>query len=387
MNTHPDYATVPGARHLVLIGGGHTHALVLLQLAQRPYPDTRVTLISEADTSPYSGMLPGMVAGHYAPAEAHIALRPLCALAKVRLLVGRVVAVNAMYQQVQLESGESLDYDLLSINSGATPDLEVEGAGEHAIAVKPIATFWPRWLKVREALARAERAHSLAVVGGGAGSVELALAMAQSLRPLPLRHHIRIVTRGPVLLEDYPLPMRRWLAKRLIRHGVVVSCAAEVTRVGLQGLVTGTGARIAADHVFWCTQARGARWLAASGLPVTPRGFLRVSSCLQSLGDNRVFAAGDCAWIEGENLPRAGVYAVRQAPVLYANLQARLQGNERLQSYQPQSQFLSLLATGDKDAVGARGAVSLAGPWVWHLKDYIDRRFMAQFPAAQDTGL
>ncbi|MCP5160873.1 MAG: selenide, water dikinase SelD [Hahellaceae bacterium] len=374
-------SAVAAQQDLVLLGGGHSHALVLLQWAQNPLPDVRVTLVSEYSISPYSGMLPGLVAGHYTHEEVHIDLRRLCQFAGVRFIQARVTGLRPETKDVLLEGRPVLSYDVLSINSGATPDLTVPGAQQFVVPVKPIATFWPRWQALRDQLLSTNHVQDIAVVGGGAGSVELALAMAYRLKQARVHHRIHLVTRGEALLPGYPARMHRWLAKRLIQSGISVHCDAAVIKVSEHGLHTADGLKITANEVFWCTQAIGAPWLAASGLACTTQGFIRVTPALQSLDDPAIFAAGDCAWIEGEFIPRAGVYAVRQAPTLFKNLRTQLQhptpGEARLSRYRPQKHFLSLLATGDRDAVGARGSLSLAGRWVWRWKDRIDRRFMA----------
>lgn len=360
---------------LVLLGGGHSHALVLLRWAMNPLPGVRVTLISESSESPYSGMLPGLVAGHYQRDDVYIDLRKLCRHAGVRFIQARVLGLNPAAQTVALEDRPAIAYDLLSINVGATPDLSVDGAALHAIPVKPIAQFWPAWQQQRDHLLQQDQPQDIAVVGGGAGSVELVLAMAHALRASAVRHRFHLVSRGERLLPGYPAVMLRWLQRRLDRHHVQVHLNAEVKQVTPEQLQLQNGRVIPASTVFWCTQAKAASWLATSELDVTAAGFVRVLPTLQTLRWPNIFAAGDCAWIDATPTARAGVYAVRQAPILDHNFrQFFLQ--RPLRHYRPQHHFLSLLATGDKDAVGARGALPLAGRWLWRWKDRIDRRFM-----------
>ena len=360
---------------LVLLGGGHAHALVLLRLAMQPLPGVRVTLVSEASDSPYSGMLPGLVAGHYQRDEVHIDLRNLCRHAGVRFLHAQVAGIDPALKRVLLQGRPPLEYDKLSLNIGATPDLDVAGA-QHVIPVKPITTFWPRWLQVRDQLLQADAGKTILVVGGGAGSVELALAMAHRLRASARPHRVQLVTRGEQLLPGYPALMLRWLQPRLQQYGIQVHTQFEVANVQPDGVQNAAGQFLPADAIFWCTQARAADWPGESGLAVQEKGFVRVHDTLQSVSHPDIFAAGDCAWLDPVALPRAGVYAVRQAPVLFENLRRSFL-HQPLQPYRPQRRFLSLLATGDRDAVGARGAFSIAGAWVWRWKDRIDRRFMA----------
>lgn len=359
---------------LVLLGGGHTHALVLLQLAMRPLPGVRVTLVSESSMSPYSGMLPGLVAGHYRYEQVHYDLRRLCRHVGARFIHARVTQVDPRKQQVHLHDRPVLAYDTLSINVGATPDTQVPGAAQYSIAVKPISQFWVAWQQQRDLLLHSETRQRIAVVGGGAGSVELILAMAEALRPAARQHDWCLITRGSQLLPQYPPRLLRSLQRRFDDYGIQVHTDADVVKVDTEGLHLASGELLAADRVFWCTQARGASWLSDS-LDVTEAGFVRVRPTLQTVSWPNIFAAGDCAWIDATPTPRAGVYAVRQAPVLAENLRRAIH-QQPLHSYRPQRHFLSLLATGARHAVGARGAWSVAGKWVWYWKDFIDRRFM-----------
>lgn len=370
-------------KDIVLVGGGHSHALVALQWAMNPISEARVTLISEQGVSPYSGMLPGAVAGHYSVTDIHVDLHRLCHYAGIRFVCARVIGVDATARQVLLEGRPPIEYDLLSINAGITPDISVEGAADHAVPVKPISRFLPRWEQVCAQLQTATGPSTVAVVGGGAGSVELVFAMAERLRYADTRHQWVLVTRSPQLLPEYPSRLRAQLQHRLQNYGIRVMTASEVTGVTASALTVRNSASggeqtLAVDHVFWCTQARPPAWLAQSGLAVTAQGYLAVNECLQSESHPEVFGAGDCAWLTAHALPRAGVYAVRQAPVLRENLRRKVLG-QALQPYRPQRHFLSLLACGGRDAVGARGRWSVAGAWVWRLKDRIDRRFMRMF--------
>ncbi len=375
---HPKSDSLAFRNDIVLVGGGHAHALVLLRWLMQPFHAARITLISEQGVSPYSGMLPGVVAGHYSADDIHIDLRRLCQAADVRFIQARVSGIDPENKRILLEGRPALEYDVVSINTGITPDISVEGASAHAIPVKPISSFLPRWQSVLNALESITTPRTLAVVGGGAGSVELVLAMAHRMRTAALAHDWLLLTRSPEVLSEYPARLRQQLHQRLQHYGIRVITATEVVAVDAGGMTSQKGQKIAADVVFWCTQARPAAWLASSGLAITPQGFLAVNSTLQSTSHPDVFAAGDCAWITQHTLPRAGVYAVRQAPVLRENLQ-RYVLKQTLQTYQPQRHFLSLLACGGKDAVGARGRWSVAGAWVWHWKDRIDRRFMRMF--------
>lgn len=369
-------------RTLVLAGGGHAHALLLRQWARLPLPDVRLLVVSPSPLTPYSGMLPGYVAGHYSFAAIHIDLARLCRRAGAELILDCVTGLDAATRTVLLAANPPLRYDLLSLDTGATPAQRIPGVAEFALPVKPISAFIPRWHALRDSLRSAPVQQHLLIVGGGAGSVEVALALAHAARRDPLLRHkpqLTLVTREPDLLPGYPPRMITIVAEHCRKLNVDVVNDFDVGEVRAGSLHESAGiAVLHFDHLFWCTEAAAPAWLQQSGLALSERGFVRVDAKLQSLTDPAVFAAGDVAHFEPCPLPKAGVYAVRQAPVLYANLCHALRG-EALENYRPQHSFLSLLALGAKVAAGSRGRLTVAGKWVWHWKNRIDRRFMAQF--------
>jgi selenide,water dikinase len=377
-------------RELLLVGGGHAHALVLRRLAMEPTPGLRVTLISPAAFTPYSGMLPGLLAGHYRFEDAHIDLARLCQWADVRFLADEVTALDPPRRQLHCRDRGTISYDILSIDIGSQPELaSVPGAREHAVPVKPVAGLWQRWQALQDRDAPLGR---IAVVGGGAGSVEVAMAIAYFFRE-GFREVLRDGAReGPhdgdarvdlycgadEVLPDYPASVRRVVLSRCRELGVGVHCGHRVSLVEAGTLQFSGPPQVAFDTLFWCTGAAAAPWIADSGLPVDERGFLAVRDTLQSTGDERVFGAGDIATQLAHPRPKAGVYAVRQGPVLAHNLRALARGRP-LREHRPQRRFLSMLSLGRQEAVAERGGLSLSGRWVWRWKHRIDSGFMRRF--------
>lgn len=362
------------------MGGGHSHALALRSLALQSVTGVRTTLVSPARHTPYSGMLPGLVAGHYRFEESHIDLLRLCRWAGVRFVAGRVVALDPQARRLTLRDGSAIAYDVVSIDIGSQPELDaVPGARQHAVPVKPVAGLWQRWQAVYarlQAQPAGARDYRIAVVGGGAGGVELAMAMAARLAGRGVR--VALWCAGPVILQGYNACARRAVQRALARLEVAVQVDARVARVRPGSLLLADGRGADYDELFWCTGAAAAPWVAASGLRTDASGFLQVRDTLQTVDDDRVFAAGDIAAQVAHPRPKAGVYAVRQAPVLTHNLRAALLG-EPLREYRPQRSFLSLVSLGGKRATAARGPCSATGAWVWRWKDRIDRAFMARF--------
>ncbi|MEH6586725.1 MAG: selenide, water dikinase SelD [Halioglobus sp.] len=362
---------------LVFIGGGHTHALVLRMLAMDPIAGLRITLISPASHTPYSGMLPGLVAGHYSFEQTHIDLARLCQWAGVRFIESEVTALDPVSKLLTLAGRPPVSYDLVSIDIGSQPELDsVPGARSHSVPVKPVAGLWQRWRELELKLAQRDEPHRLAVVGGGAGSVELALAMAHALAKRPVQ--VELFCGAPQVLLGYNRRARVSVMAALRRHGIRVHLDSRVAAVRGDALVLADESRHIYDDLFWCTGAAASPWVAASGLRCNKRGFLQITDTLQSLDDDSVFGAGDIATQLNHPRPKAGVYAVRQAPVLAHNLRAKLLGKE-LKQHRPQHRFLSLLSLGDRQAAADRGPLSVSGNWVWRWKDRIDREFMNRF--------
>ena len=382
----------PIARDIVLIGGGHSHVGVLKRFGMQPEPGVRLTVICTDVHTPYSGMLPGYIAGHYSYDDVHIDLSRLAMFAGARLYRDEVIGIDRAAGTVLCRNRPPVVYDRLSINTGSTPQLGgVAGAAEHVVPVKPITRFNARWLALLDRVQHHTTGQlRIAVVGAGAGGVELLLAMQYRLR-----RELQTRGRNPELLQfhllsadDTVLPthnpgVRQRFAKVLTQRGVVVHLGAEVTQVNAGQLLCADGSVVDAEEIMWVTQAGGAAWLKTTGLALDARGFVVVNDQLQSITDPAVFAAGDVAAMQNYPLEKAGVFAVRQGRPLADNLRLSVQGRA-LKPYRPQTRWLALISTGDRYAVASRGAVGFAGQWVWRWKDWIDQRFMrsfSEFPA------
>ena len=378
--------------HIVLVGGGHSHVGVLRSFGMRPLANVRLTLISTDTHAPYSGMLPGYVAGHYSHADVHIDLQRLAKFAGATLCHDEVIGIDRQAQTVLCRNSAPIHYDFLSLNLGATPQVtRVPGALEHSVPVKPIARFNQRWLALLERVRSHAGSTTIAVVGAGAGGVELLLAMQyrlkhelHELRELhalgrnadALRFHL--VTQSAEILPTHNAGVRRRFSAVLAERGVQVHAGTDVCEVQTGRLRAASGVVIDADEIIWVTQAGGAPWLAATGLALDDGGFVQVNAHLQSVTDARIFAAGDVASMVGHPLEKAGVFAVRQAKPLTDNLRASALG-QPLIAYRPQRKWLALISTGNRYAVASRGDIGFAGSWVWRWKDWIDRRFMRRF--------
>ena len=384
----------PVLRDIVLVGGGHTHVGVLKRFAMQPVPGVRLSVICRDTHTPYSGMLPGYIAGHYSYDEVHIDLRTLAEFAGARFFRDEAVGLERSAGKVLCRTRPPVPYDLLSINIGSTPRLDnIEGAAEHVVPVKPINGFNQRWLALLERVRKHAGVTRIAVVGGGAGGVELTLAMQYRLRnelralgrdPDELQMHI--LTRDAHILPTHNAAVRRSFTRVLVERGVVLHLHAEVQRVEANRIQTARGESLVADEIVWVTRAGGAPWLRDTSLALDADGFIQVNDTLQTVTDARIFAAGDIAAMVNHPREKAGVFAVRQGPPLARNLRLAVAG-EAPRPYRPQRRWLALISTGDQYAIASRGALKLEGAWVWRWKDWIDRRFMrkfSEFPPMQE---
>ena len=371
---------VPLLKDLVLVGGGHSHVHVLKSFGMKPMPGVRVTLIGRDIETPYSGMIPGFVAGLYSFDECHIDLARLAAWTGTRLIQAEAIGLDRVNRQVLLKDRPPVSYDLVSLDVGAAPSLDaIPGAAEHATPVKPIAELGRRWLAFVERMKDRRDPLRIAVIGGGAGGVELALAIDHRLHAIVAgaKIDVALITRGEILAGNAASARRAMLAI-LARRAIRLVENTSTTAIEPGAVRLETGERLEADDVFVVTEASASDWFAGTGLPLDDRGFFVVAPTLRSTGDDHVFAVGDCATVLAHPRPKAGVFAVRQGPPLANNLRRALLGRE-LRPFTPQSRYLSIIGTGDGRALATRGAWSVEGAWVWRWKDYIDRKWMRMY--------
>jgi selenide,water dikinase len=364
-------------KRLVLLGGGHAHIEVLRELALDPDPQRRVTLVTPGQRLVYSGMVPGVIAGHYALADCQIDLAALAQRANAELLLSTASLVSPGDNEVACSDGTALPYDVLSIDVGSQPAIgRATGVERHAILMRPLERALVGWNGALER-ARSGALRSLTLVGGGAAGIELALAMRHRFNVESLAQvHVRVVSEGPGTGLSESATAK--LARRLRRAGVERQVGMAVKEVGDGFVRLDGGLEFATDAVFWATGAAAQEWIRDSGLATDARGFLLTNLQMQSVRYANVFGAGDCATIEGNETPKAGVFAVRAAPTLAANLRAALAGGP-LAPHVPKARFLALVSTGRKHAVAAWGEHAWQGRWVWHWKDRIDRRFVERY--------
>jgi selenide, water dikinase len=374
---------VPVTTDIVLLGAGHAHVQVIRAFGMNPVTGVRVTVITDRLQAPYSGMLPGCIAGDYAADDIHIDVARLARETGCRLIHAEATGIDRATKWVLLKERPPVAYDWLSINVGITPDLSgIAKATGHAVPVKPIAGILGRLERAEAAVRSFPRPAKLAVIGGGPAGIELAIALADRNRRLARFPSEITLIAGSGLAPALNAGMRRRARGALESHSIVVVEGDRAVGLEAGAVLLASGRRVETDVPFVSTSAKLPLWLTATDLSKAENGGIAVRPTLQSMDDEAIFAAGDCATMLHDPRPRAGVFAVRQGPFLARNLMAAVRG-ERLESYRPQRDFLTILRTGAGQAIAGRGRfLSVEGGWVWRWKDRIDQAFMAMFRVA-----
>ncbi len=385
-------SSIPILKDLVLIGGGHSHAIVLKKFGMNPIAGVRLTLITDVSHTPYSGMLPGYVAGLYNFDECHIDLRPLTQFSQTRMILDRAMGLDLNRNQVICQNHPPISFDILSIDIGSTPaTLSVPGVTENAIPVKPISRFIDHWNTVKNTIIKnPHQKMRIAVVGGGAGGVELMFSIQGCLSQIysdsdysKSKLEFYLFQRGDKLLPERSQWVGQKVESLLRERGVKLHLKQTVKAVKSKGeekiIECESGLKVICDRLFWVTQASASPWLKQAGLATDENGFIQVDDTLRSLSHPHVFAAGDVATMVNHPRPKAGVFAVRQGQPLFKNLRLALL-EKPLKPFIPQKQFLILIGTGNEQAIASRGIIGLGEySLLWKWKDHIDRKFMNQF--------
>lgn len=367
-------------KHLVLLGGGHAHIEVLRELGERPHDLWTVTLVTPYPWLTYSGMVPGHIAGHYGIDECTIDLASLASRARAQMRWTTAVRIDAAARLVACANGAILSYELLSIDVGSAPAaVNVAGVEQHAVIARPLERAIKGWNDVLNR-SREGKVTSITVVGAGAGGIELALAMEYRLRTelgsdAP---HVRVVSDATRPTPEFTFGARRRLRSWLARRGIGLHLENAVTQVGPGTVRTEHGFEFVSDAVFWAAGSAAHPWIRAAGFATDDHGYLLTNDYLQSVSHPEVFGAGDCATQQGRAYPKAGVFAVRAARVLAANLRAVIESGP-LQRHATSRKYLALVSTGKRHAVGIWNGFAWEGDWVWHWKDRIDRRFVERY--------
>jgi pyridine nucleotide-disulfide oxidoreductase family protein len=358
---------------LLLVGGGHAHVEVLRQLALNPPVDADIALFNPSPSIWYSGMLPGVIAGHYEPNEARLNLWALCQRARVRFFETSVLALHAGNLVLESGIGERHRFDMASVDVGSVSKPLPASPGAYVVTVKPIE---PLLTAITEFESVRSAALMVRIIGGGAAALEVALALAYRWRESKNRK-ISIVS-ATRLLDGFPSRVRTLALHACKRHGVSVLENRQVNQIEPTRLRMTDGNLIDTQLTVLATGYAPAPLLQKTDLGKSVDGSIHVDASLQSTSHPHVFAAGDCAYVSGHTMPKSGVYAVRQGPSLAGNLIAKFNGGA-LANYVHNPNALNLISLGDKWAIATRNGLSVSGKWAWRWKDSIDRKWMNKY--------
>ena len=363
-------------QRVILAGGGHAHLAVLSDWAERRPGNTERWLVTSARHTAYSGMLPGWLAGIYRANELLIDLEPLAERAGARLVLDDVIGLDPVANTLRLSSGNTLGFDLLSLATGGETNISsLALLGDRLLPVRPVGTFMERWSAYVARTRSAQTVH-VAVVGGGAAGVELALGVHTAISRMRSDARVSLVTPTEGFLSGHAPQVRTRALDKLAGRNIDVHFAHAAGAE--EGLLLSTGHLLPADCVIAATGSRAPRWLAQSGLACNGDGFVAIDAEMRSISHRAIFAAGDIVDRVDRTLERSGVHAVKAGPILAANLRATLEGT-RLRQYQPRRRSLYLLALGDRQAILSWGRTVTSGHWAWRIKDWIDRGFVSRY--------
>ncbi len=337
-------------------------------------------LVSPFERHHYSGMVPGFLQGTYAEGELAFDLAALAARAGARFAQAPAEGIDAASRTVDV-AGERLTFDLLSLDVGSeAAGLETPGVREHASTIRPMTRAVALRRRAEEVFGAAPRgSRSLVVVGGGAAGLEVAFALERLGRDTGNRPTATIVESASSVLPEFTGNVRRIAARVLAGRGVGTRLGRRVVAVEADAVTLDNGSREPSDLTVWLAGAAPPRLLSRSDLPRDDRGYLLVDDTLRAVDGAPVYGAGDCIAIASHpGLAKAGVYAVRQSPVLDQNLRAALAGGGP-RRYTPQRTFLALLNTADGQAIWRWHGLAGRSRGAWWTKDRIDRAFVRRY--------
>jgi NADH dehydrogenase FAD-containing subunit len=368
------------AHRVVLLGAGHAHLYSLQRTAAFVGSGFELVLVAPENFW-YSGLATGVLAGIYPPALDQVDVEALVVQGGGRFHRARATAIDPAARTVALDNGTTLAYDVLSCNLGSEVPLDaIPGAATYGYAVKPVRNLWElrQAVEARVNSATPSQPLRIVIVGGGASGCEIAASLQHFVVAQGGQAHVTVLVRGDSLLEQ----MSRGAAEKMVRileqRGIQLVLHSPVVRVESELVTTAEGKQIPYDFLIHATGLRPPGLLRATGLPTRADGALLVDSYLRSVADPRIFGGGDCIALEGRELAKVGVYAIREAPILYHNLLASLQGRP-LRCFRPQRRYLLILNLGDGTGLLTWGRFSWHSRLAFWLKDRIDRAFLRKY--------
>ncbi len=364
--------------HLVLAGGGHAHMTVLVNIDVFVKRGHRVTLIGPNPFHYYSGMGPGMLGGTYKPEQIRFHIKKTAENRGAEFIQGKVRHIDPDGQNLELESGEKICYDVVSFNIGSTVPIDFLGErAEHILPAKPIENLWRARNLIKEMIGKGPM--NIRVVGGGAAGVEITGNIWRVLSEERKKAEITLLS-GDEILSRFPPKARSLALRSFKRRGIELREGVYIDRLENGRLVSREGQMFSFDLAVFAVGVRPSTVFKDSGLPTDGDGALLINPYLQSIKYPQIFGGGDCVNLMDRPLDKVGVYAVQQNPVLYHNLLAALEGKE-MQAFHPQKIYLLIFNLGDGKAIFCRQNLVFDGRVAFFYKNYLDKKFMKKFQA------
>lgn len=375
-------------KHLILVGGGHAHMMILENIKEFVERKTKVTVIGPSDYHYYSGMGPGMLGGTYSPDDIRFATQKVVQAQGGIFVKDRVVRIDPDQKKVFTASNHSFDYDLLSFNAGSYVPMDAAGTGfdkkkpGNIYPVKPIEKLMEASDKLK-ILFREKKCH-VSIAGGGPSSAEVAGNVWQLAKKT--KGHMPEITifAGKKFMARFPDPVRSRMIRLLEKKKIQINETGYVKAIEPDRVILESGETTATDFIFMALGVKPSTIFEDSGLPVGPDKGLLVNSYLQSVNYPEIFGGGDCICFKDQPLDKVGVYAVRQNPVLLNNLLASIDETD-LEHFEPGPDYLLIFNAGGGTGVLKKHGLVFSGRPAFWLKDYIDRRFMEKFQAIEKS--
>jgi len=363
---------IPITNDLVLIGGGHSHLSVLMKLSKKPLNGNRITLITNEIDTPYSGMIPGYIEGIYSWRDSHIDLYRLCLKLNVRFIHAEVERVSAYEKEIYFKDRPKIKFDVLSINTGIqSNNREIKGAAKYCLPVKPISKLANNFLN------KITNFKSIAFIGGGAGSVELALAIKKRFLNINQDIKITIITGKRGLLSTFPQKTKLTSLKTLEKFKIDIIEYKRVLEVKPKQIILSDKSLLKIDKAILSTNSMTPKWLAKSDILLTKDNYILVNKSFQT-NYKYVFASGDVIDFNNQNLKKAGVFAVRSGKPLAINIKQFILG-KKLVEYKFNKNYLALIGTSKRSAIATKYNLTFNSRFFFYLKKYIDQNFIKKF--------
>ena len=363
---------IPITNDLVLIGGGHSHLLVLMKLSKRPIKGNRITLITNEIDTPYSGMIPGYIEGIYSWRDSHIDLYRLCLKLNVRFIHAEVERVSAYDKEIYFKDRPKIKFDVLSINTGIqSNNSDIKGAAKYCLPVKPISKLANNFLN------KITNYKSIAFIGGGAGSVELALAIKKRFLNINKEIKITIISGKRGLLSAFPQKTKLISLKTLEKFKIDIIEYKRVLEVKPKQIILSDKSILKIDKAILSTNSMTPKWLTRSDILLTKDNYILVNKSFQT-NYKYVFASGDVIDFDNQNLKKAGVFAVRSGKPLAVNIKKFIIGKNLLE-YKFNKNYLALIGTSKASAIATKYNLTFNSKFFFYLKSYIDKRFIKKF--------